>query len=153
MAPLPCPPRAVPGDSTAPCTVPLARVALPSNLFVPSQGEKKSAAVRQLQSNRTNTGWEGGGGSKTVSLTLFLTCVWLWVLHYATLIEFPCGGVTWIRASTCSVSRLGEKDGACLLGDFSTEKFPGLWHPHWDDRAPIFKGSSELPIWSWVYLL
>lgn len=58
--------------------------------------EKKCAAVRQLKSNRMNTGWEGDGGSKTVSLTFFLTCIWLWVLHYATLIEIPCSGVTWI---------------------------------------------------------
>lgn len=46
--------------------------ALSSSLIVLSQG-KKSAAVRQLQSNRMNTGWEGDGGSKTVSLTLLLT--------------------------------------------------------------------------------
>lgn len=48
-----------------------------SNLIVLSQEKKKSTAVRQ--SNRMNTGWEGngGGGSRTVSLTLFLTRIWL----------------------------------------------------------------------------
>lgn len=51
--------------------------ALSSNLLVLSQRKKKCAAVRQLQSNRMNISWEGDGGSKTVSLTFFLTCIWL----------------------------------------------------------------------------
>lgn len=95
-----------------------------SNLIVLSQG-KKSIAVGRLQRNRMHTGWEGNGVSKTVPLTLFLTCIWLWVLHYATLIEFPCNGVTRICARACSVSRLGGVDRACLLGDFSTESIWG----------------------------
>lgn len=123
-------PRVVPGDSTASCTVPARTSSIsasPGTLFLQPNCAfpgKKSTAVRQLQSNRMNTGWEGNGGSKTVSLTLFLTRIWLWVLHHATLIEFPCSGVTWIHASACSVSRLGG-DRACLLGDFSTESIWG----------------------------
>lgn len=88
-----------------------------------------------------NMRWEGNGRSKTVSLTLFLTRIWLWVLHYATLIESPCSGVTRIRASACSISRF-RGDRARLLEEFSTESIWGSDTPTemmgiWSSKASL----------------
>lgn len=97
-----------------------------------------------------NVGWEGNGERKTMSLTLFLTCIWLWVLHHATLIELPCSEATRTHTSTCSISRLWETEKSWRL---FYRKYLGLWHPHWDDGTQVFKGSSEFPVRCQVYLL
>lgn len=74
------------------------------------------------QRKQSKHGVEREWGEKTLSLTVFLTYIWLWVS------AVPCSRVTQLPV--------------CLFGDLSTKRFWGSNTPNWDDRAPAFKGSA-----------
>lgn len=79
----------------------------------------REKALRWGTCNIANVGWEGNSGSRTVSLTLLLTHIWLWVLHCGTSVV----SLQWGYTALCMPR--GDNDGGRLFGDLYTKSFWG----------------------------
>lgn len=107
----------------------------------------REKALRWGTCNIANVGWEGNSGSRTVSLTLLLTHIWLWVLHCATSVV----SLQWGYTALCMPGETMMED-ACLETFLRKASGAPTPPPRWQ-RFNLQRLLRELPACRQVYLL